>query len=110
MSFDWDSYNICATVEQLPADPASCESKTMPVAIGEHLLFQAEGYDIHVLIEAVEDDGITVELLAVHPHSTMYNGKVLHLLPGETTEFVFCVENKSGEKQNTRVLLKMTGE
>ena len=83
------------------------ESDMLPAAQGEHTLFEAESFCIHALIEKAESDAVTVELIALPPHSIIYNGKILRLSIGESAEYTFHGETKSGESETARVCVSV---
>ena len=85
------------------------ESSTMPAALGEHVLFEAESFCLHALVETIGENGVTVELIALPPHSTIYNGKILCLAVGHSAEFTFHGETESGEGETVRVCVSVRG-
>lgn len=85
------------------------ESKMMLAALGEHVFFEAESFCVHALVEAMAEKEVTVELIALPPHSTIYNGKIMRLTQGESAEFTFHGETENGDKETVRVCVSVQG-
>ena len=51
----------------------------LPMEEGEYTSFFGQSFEAHVLIEAIEEEAVTLEFLAIHPSSTQYDGKVQRL-------------------------------
>ena len=98
---------VCLEVFLLCNGKEQKESGMLPAAQGEHILFEAESFCIHALVEKAALDVVTVELIALPPHSTIYNGKIMRLAVGESAEYSFHGETESGESETARVCVSV---
>ena len=84
---------------------ATEETETvLPIEDGEYMSFYGQSFDVHVLIETIEEEAVILEFLAIHPCSTRYDGKVQRLCREQRFQCSFSHTTEDGATESISFL------
>lgn len=101
------SFSVCVEAVIERDRKRRAERVFLPAALGEHAIIPGESFDVHVLIEACAESSVEVELIALRPYSTIYDGTILRLIAGETTSFTFENMTDGGLREIVRLCVTL---